>query len=206
MNISKTKIITLMISCGIFATSCSSDKNIQPTEENAATNAVIENIMTRKSVRQFTSAPIAKDTIEILLKAGMAAPSAINKQPWKFIVLQDKLKLQEIADTMPNSRTATAPMAIVVCGDMTKKIEGPAGDFWIQDCSAATENILLAAHSLGLGAVWTGVYPAEGRAELVREILDIESRYAPLCIIPIGYPAEDPTPKDKWIPDNVIWK
>ena len=121
-------------------------------------NAIIENIMTRTSVRSYTDEIIGSDTIETLLRAGMAAPSAVNKQPWHFVAITDRTKLDSIAVANPNAgMVKQAPLAIVVCGDLNKALEGPARAFWIQDCSAATENILLAAHGLGLGAVWTGL-------------------------------------------------
>ena len=100
-------------------------------------------------------------------------------------------------------RTAKAAAAIVVCGDMTKTLEGEAAEFWIQDTSAASENILLAAHAMGLGAVWTGVYPDKGRIRIISEALSLPSHIVPLCLIPVGYPAKAQEPKDKWKPENV---
>lgn len=204
MNRKFKKLIALAsisaLFCGFF--SCS-DKN---DEVKTVENEVIECIMTRKSVRQFLPKEVSNDTIEIILKAGMAAPTAVNKQPWKFVVLKDKDLLKILSDSMPNTRTATATMAIVVCGDMSKALEGNAREFWVQDCSAATENILLAAHSLNLGAVWTGLYPNIERANFVARLLELENKYIPLCVIPVGYPAENPNPKNKWNVENVIYK
>lgn len=100
---------------------------------------------------------------------------------------------------------ATDGKAIVVCGDMSKALEGDARSFWVQDCSAATENILLAAHALGLGAVWTGLYPNMERVNAVSEVLNLTDNIIPLCTVVIGYPAEQPQPKDKWNPDNVSY-
>lgn len=199
-------MITTIVAIAIVLSGCQENSTDTAVASDSNSNAVIENIMTRKSVRNFENRQIGKDTIETILKAGMSAPSALNKQPWKFIVVQNKELLKNIADSMPNTRTMTAPMAIVVCGDMTKKAEGTAGDFWSQDCSAASENILLAAHSMGLGAVWTGIYPDQNRVELLRNILQIDSRLVPLCVIPVGYPAENPEPKDKWNTENIEWK
>lgn len=175
-------------------------------EQNENSNAVLECIMTRTSIRQFTNQPISKADIEKLLRAGMAAPTAVNAQPWHFIAVTDKAKLKELAGTNRNARMLEqAALAIVVCGDMDKAMKGKAQEYWIQDCSAATENILLASHALGLGAVWTGVYPMDERVESVTSVLKLPSTIIPLCTIVIGYPAESPKPKDKWKPENVSY-
>ena len=187
-------------------TGCNSS---EPKAETTATtdgNAIVECIMTRTSIRQYTDQTVSADTIETLLRAGMAAPTAVNKQPWHFVAITDREKLDGIATANPNAGMAKkAPLAIVVCGDMKKALEGPARAFWIQDCSAATENILLAAHALGLGAVWTGLYPNEDWTKAVSELLKLPETIIPLCAIVIGYPAEQPQPKDKWLPENVSY-
>jgi len=168
------------------------------------TNAIINNIMTRTSIRVFNGEPISNTQIDTLLQAGMAAPSAINKQPWCFVVIKNRQLLQQLGDTLPNTRlTSKTACAIAVCGDMTKAAEGVSHDFWIQDCAAATENILLAAHAIGLGAVWAGIYPNPERTDKLREMLKIPSTQIPLSIIAIGHPAENPVPKDKWKPENI---
>ena len=167
-------------------------------------DAVLETIMTRTSIRAYSDRPVEDEKIEAVLRAGMAAPTAVNKQPWAFVVVRSREALDRLQEANPYSRMlASAQLAIVVCGDMTKAIEGPMQSFWIQDASAATENILLAAHALGLGAVWTGVYPHPERAAAVSEVLGLPSYAVPLCVIPMGYPAESPEPKDKWNPENV---
>ena len=121
-----------------------------------SSEVVINNILQRTSVRSYEDRPVEKEKIEKLLRAGMAAPTAVNKQPWHFIVVTDKDQLQNLAEANPNAgMAAKAPLAIVVCGDMNKALEGDAREFWVQDCSAATENILLAATGMGLGSVWT---------------------------------------------------
>ena len=171
-----------------------------PAGSNA--DAVISNIMTRTSIRSFTDEPLTDSQIETLLRAGMAAPSAVNKQPWKFVVVKNKPLLRQIADSLPNTRLSSAVCAIVVCGDMTKTLDGVARDFWIHDCSAATENILLAAHALELGAVWAGIFPNPDRVDKLRGLIDLPETQIPLCVIAIGHPAEDPTPKDKWNQEN----
>lgn len=175
-------------------------------ENTASSDVVLENIATRTSVRQYTDKEVSNEMVEKILKAGMAAPTAVNRQPWAFIVVNDPKLLKELADSLPHAKmTAQASVAIVACGDSTKMLNGDAAEFWVQDVSAATENILLAAHALGLGAVWTGVYPNMDRAEAVRKILSLPSKFVPLDVIPIGYPAENPTPKDKWKPQNIYY-
>ncbi len=174
--------------------------------EKSNDNAALETIMTRTSIRAYTDRAISADTVELMLRAGMAAPTAVNAQPWHFVVVNDRAKLDELAGTNRHGdMLRQAPLAIVVCGDMEKAMEGPAQDFWIQDCSAATENILLAAHALGLGAVWTGCYPIDERVAQVNEALNLPETIVPLCVIVIGHPAENPQPKDKWKPENISY-
>lgn len=189
----------------LAASSCTTT----PSETAALTStdaaqAVIGNIMTRTSVRQYTDRPISADTLETLLKAGMAAPTAVNKQPWAFVVTTGRDALDSLATLQPRLKTAAA--AITVCGDMTRAIEGEGRDFWVQDCSAATENILLAAHALGLGAVWTGVYPIAERVDDVSRALALPDSVVPMCIIAVGYPVGDQEPKDKWDPSKVHYQ
>lgn len=188
-----------LISCGETKTA-----NTEMTETNSQTP--IENIMTRASVRQFTDRAISKDTLETIVKAGMAAPTAVNKQPWDFVVVTDRPVLDSLMAHHPHANLETATAAIIVCGNMEKAMEGDGQAYWIQDCSAATENILLAAHSLGLGAVWCGVYPMQDRIVPVREALGLPSYVTPLNIITMGFPAQEPQPKDKWNPANVHYQ
>ena len=198
--------VSLSSCCG----NCPNNENAKCAAQVDSAEIVLQSIATRTSIRDFQETPIEEAKVEKILRAGMAAPSAINKQPWSFTVVNDKALLQQIADSAQNAKMAAkAPMAIVVCGDMEKAIEGDARDFWIQDCSAATENILLAAHALGLGAVWTGFYPNLERAKMLAGILNIPSTQIVLCVIPMGYPAESPAPKDTWNTENVhynVWK
>ena len=198
--------LIVALSVLLALTACNSN---EPKAESAATTdgmAIVENIMTRTSIRQYTDQTIGADTIETLLRAGMAAPTAVNKQPWHFVAITNKDKLKEMAATNPNAKMLEqAPLTIVVCGDMQKALEGEGRQLWIQDCSAATENILLAAHALGLGAVWTALYPRDDRAKGAIEALKLPDHIVPLCAIIIGYPAESPEPKDKWKPENVSY-
>ncbi len=169
-------------------------------------NEAIKNIMARTSVRKYTDQPVSKADIETMLRAGMAAPTAVNKQPWHFVVVTNREQLNALATANRGTgMAAKAPLAIIVCGDMQKTLSGVGQGFWVQDCSAATENILLAANALGLGAVWTGLYPNEERAKAVRDVVKAPENIVPLCTIVIGHPAENPAPKDKWKPENVSY-
>jgi len=174
------------------------------TGDNA--NSAIDNILTRVSVRAYQDKPVAAETIDTLLRAGMAAPTAVNKQPWHFIVVTDKATLEQISTLTPNARMAAdAPLAIVVCGDLTKALERDARDYWVQDASAAVENILLAAHAMGLGAVWTGIYPIQDRCTTISGLFKLPDTMIPLATIVIGYPAETPAIKDKYKPENISY-
>lgn len=191
------KLFLLFIMASLFIDSASA-------QSDSYANEAIKNIMTRTSVRQFTDQAVSKADIETLLRAGMAAPTAVNKQPWHFVAVTDKAKLKELSGGRGRMLEQCA-LAIVVCGDMTKALPGKGQAYWIQDCSAATENILLAAHALGLGAVWTGVYPMDERVASVSAAVKLPETIVPLCVIVIGHPAEQPAPKDKWKPENVSY-
>ena len=175
-------------------------------KECDATKAVIENIMTRTSIRSFTDQPIAKDTLDLIVKAGMAAPSAVNAQPWAFIIITEKEILDSLNSIKPWFNLKTATAAVVVCGDMNKAMEGTGREYWIQDCSAATENILLAAHAYGIGAVWCGVYPSPDIVEGVSKTLNLPENFIPLNVVTMGYPAENPEPKDKFKTENIYYQ
>ncbi|MFV0553871.1 MAG: flavin reductase [Mangrovibacterium sp.] len=169
-------------------------------------SATIGIIHERKSVRNFTDRQVSKEQLETLARAGMAAPTAVNKQPWAFVAINERAMLDKLCTALPRAKMLeAATAAMVVCGDMNKALEGKGQEYWIQDCSAATQNILLAAESLGLGAVWTGVYPMEDRVQAVKDILNMPEHLTPLCVIPIGYPTGVDQPKDKWKPENLIW-
>ncbi len=155
-------------------------------------NAILE----RRSIRKYTNEPVSEKDINDLLKAAMAAPSAGNEQPWEFIVVKDKQLLKEIINVHPYAgMLAEAPAAIIVCGDLNKeKYKG----YWVQDCSAATENILIASQEKGLGTVWTGVYPSEDRVESIRKIFNIPEHVVPMNVIAIGHPGETKEPADRY--------
>lgn len=165
----------------------------------------IFNIITnRTSVRNFLDQRIEPEKIDMLLHAGMAAPSACNKQPWHLAVIDDRKLLDLIPHFSPYANMVKeASLAIVVCGNLNKTLEGIEQEFWIQDCAAATENILLMAHALDLGAVWTALYPLENRYKGMQKLLGLPSNLIPLNTIIIGYPKNLPAPKDKWNEANI---
>jgi len=182
--------ILLIVSCG-------------GSSSNAG-QAVLDAISTRTSIRAYQDRPVGADTVELLLRAAMSAPSARNRQPWAFIVVDDKALLRQLADSLPYAQSAAAaPMAVVVCGVLTESQGATNAGWWVQDAAAASENLLLAAHAVGLGAVWTGVYSYEDRVRAVRNVLGLPRHVVPLNVIPIGYPAENPAPKQKWDPAKV---
>lgn len=152
----------------------------------------MEAILSRRSIRKYTKEPIPEKVLKEILEAAMSAPSAGNEQPWHFIVIHDREILDEIPKIHPYSQSLkSASVAILVCGDLELEQHK---DFWIQDCSAATENILVAVCAKGLGAVWLGVYPRAERVSGIRKLLSIPDHVIPLAVIPIGYPAEEKPP------------
>lgn len=193
---------TALLALGACTTQNNDEKSQVKTDNG---QAAIENIMTRTSVRQFKAQPVEQDKVDILLKAAMAAPTALNLQPWHFIVINDK----ETIALLSGKRPTNAPLMIAVCGD-TDKTMLPDGstklpDFWVEDVSAATENLLLAAHALGLGAVWTGVYPAMDRTAEVANVLNCPQNIVPLAVVRVGYPDESPEPKNKYKEENISY-
>lgn len=145
----------------------------------------IQMILARRSVRKYTAEPVGAADIEALLKAAMAAPSASDLKPWHFIVITDRETLDALAEAHPHGKMLfEAPLCISVCGVPDES------RYWVQDCSAAAENLLLAAAALGLGAVWLGVYPREDRVANVNRLLRLPDSVLPLNLISIGHPAE----------------
>ena len=148
--------------------------------------------------------PIEKEKVDLLVKAAMAAPTAVNKQPWAFVVVDDRKVLDKLAAELPYAKmTAQAPLAIVVCGDLSKALNGETDRYWMLDCSAASENLLLAAESMGLGAVWTAVYPENDRIAKVRSVLSLPDHIIPFNLIPVGYPQHREEAKDKFKTENI---
>ena len=175
---------------------------------SSASQTVLHNILQRKSVRAYTDRAVSHEQLDTLIRAAMAAPTGRDMRPWHFIVLEGRHQLSPLAEQLPYAKMlAEAQAAVVVCGDMsvTDK-EGNPSRNWTFDCSAATENLLLQAEAMGLGAVWTGVYPYDERLAAVREVLGLPEEIVPLNLIPIGYPKGNPQPKDKYNADNVEYR
>lgn len=164
-------------------------------------------IHSRKSVRHYLERPVTKESLDVLLRAGMAAPTAGDKRPWAFVAVTEKARLEKLAEALPYGQMLRkAGAAVVVCGIPKKSFPGREREYWVQDCSAATENILLAAEAMGLGAVWIGVYPVTERADAVRKELGIPGDVTPLNVISVGYPAGIEQPKNKYDPANIHWE
>ena len=169
-------------------------------------NETTKTIFSRKSVRNYVEATIGPETLEFLVKAGMAAPSAMDRRPWEFIVINDKAVIKKMHDALPYAKMVEkAGYAIVVAGNVEKQAGGKDSTFWIMDCSAAAQNILLAAESLGLGAVWTALYPDPNRVKSAVDILGLPANIVPLAFIPVGKPAGTDKPKDKFDKNVIHW-
>lgn len=172
---------------------CVSCLSLSAQEE--CVNPTLESIYKRTSVRSYTSQPVSKDMLVELVKAGMAAPTAMNRQPWEFVIIQDRAILDILGAIKPP--VGKAPAAIVVLGD--SNVSGS----WVQDCSAASENILIAATSMGLGTVWTGAYGNAKFEELLKETLSLPDGVMPLSVIAVGYSDGTATPKNKYVESKV---
>ena len=156
----------------------------------------MEAILSRRSIRRYTDKPVPEEVITELLRAAMSAPSASNEQPWQFVIIDDRRILDEIPRFHPYAHMLKeASWAIAVCGDLQQEM---ISGYWVQDCSAATQNILIAANAMGLGAVWLGVFPREERAKTAQKLLGLPEHVMPLCFISIGYPAEKKPPSDRY--------
>lgn len=166
---------------------------------------MIDTIFRRRSIRRYQEKPVEQEKLELLLRAAMAAPSACNSIPWEFVVVTESAVLDQLRDKLRFARY-NAPAAIVVLANVKIANNAVAKRYWIQDCSAATENILLAATGLGLGSVWIGVHPLPSAEKPVREILGIPEHVTPLCVVYVGYPAEEKVPGTKYDSHRVYWE
>jgi nitroreductase len=170
-------------------------------------------IHTRRSIRRYADRPVPDALVKRVLRAAMAAPSACNQQPWEFVIIDNLDMVREIANANPAALALeTAPMAIAVCGNLKRELP-LAKDFWVQDCSAAIQNLLLAAWAGGLGTVWLGGYPLPHLVEMVKDVLELPDHVIPLAVVALGYPAEDKQPVDRFDPVRIhrnrwqgIWK
>jgi nitroreductase len=166
-------------------------------------NSKLEYLFSRRSIRAYTPEAIEDGVVRDILEAAMAAPSAVAKDPWAFVVVRDRDTLARIADGLPNGKMlGHAPLGIVVCGDPRRAHDGQLS-YLLQDCAAAIENLLLAAGTLGLGACWLGVHPREERMTHLRSLLGIPDAVVPIAVLAIGHPAESREPRTRYRKDAV---
>ena len=205
------KKLFILASIALFFTACNT-----PKEETVLTQqeATIQTIMQRKSVRTFAPGAVSDSTIQMLLKASMAAPTGMNVQPWSFIVLNDTASYDTIfRDNFNLHIYKQSAFVVVFCADTTATSapkdnpDAPAittpNAIWRDDMGACTENFLLAVEACGLGAVWTACYPFPDRMNSIRECLDIPDNVVPYSVVPVGIPGGDDMPKDKWKPERI---
>lgn len=205
----RTVLFVLLVAVMITAAACG-NQEAQPAQKSA-----LEVIKARTSIRSFTGEKLTEEQINTLLDAAMAAPTDRNLQPWRFVVLtDDEAKLSLYSREHHRKMVAEAGAVIVVCGETMRdgrpsednpdaQPEKVPNDYWFEDCCAATENLLLAATALDLGAVWLSCYPSERIIKRIQGVLGLPETVVPLAIVPVGYPAERPEPKDKWNPENI---
>jgi len=175
-------------------------------EQEKKMNDAISVIHSRRSVRNFTGQAVSMGLLDKIVRAGMAAPSAVNMQPWSFVVVTYRQTLDMLNDGLPYAKMLEkAGAAIIVCAIPEKAYDG-LKEFAVIDSTLAGENILLAAEALGLGAVWTAAYPYEDRMNVVRKVLGIPANIIPLNVIPIGYPVGVDKPKNKYKPEYIHWQ
>ncbi|EJX10324.1 nitroreductase family protein [gut metagenome] len=208
----KYKIVSLVLAIALLGTlarlvwvSHSHPTSVSPVKADRM--VVLENILSRKSVRSFMEKEVSREQLDTLVRAAMAAPTGRDMRPWKFIILDDREVMDSLAVRLPYAKMLQeAPAAILVCGDMqVTDAQGKPSGNWAFDCSAASENLLLMAEAMGLGAVWTGVYPYEDRLQTVKEALGLPEHIIPLNLIPVGYPKGETNPKDKYNSDNISY-
>jgi nitroreductase len=169
-------------------------------------NQKLQFIFNRRSIRKYTDQKVNDEMIRVILKAAMSAPSAVAKDPWRFIVVTSKEKLKDLTGGLPNGQMlANASVGIVVCGDINAA-HGNQLSYMLQDCSAAIENALLAAGELGLGAVWLGVHPREERIMHIRRLFNLPDNIIPVSCLSIGYPAEQKASRNRYNENYVHWE
>jgi len=163
-------------------------------------------IFGRRSIRVYTQKSVSDDSIDLLLKAAMAAPSAVAKDPWRFVVIRQQKTLRKIAEVLPNGKMlAQAAAGIIVCGDLLEAHDNQLS-YLLQDCSAAIENLLLAAHVLKLGACWLGIHPRENRTKHVSKVLGLPPNVVPVAGIALGHPGESKEPRTRYRPQYVHYE
>jgi len=160
-------------------------------------------IFGRRSIRIYSPGEITEPTVTKLLQAAMAAPSAMAKDPWRFVIVRNPEMLARLASALPGGKMlASASLGIAVCGDLEAALEGH-WSFLLQDCSAAIENLLLTAHGLGLGACWVGVHPGEQSLREVKQLLALPVSIMPIALVSLGYPGEEPGARTRYHPEYV---
>jgi len=199
MTLRRLLLCVGLIGCVVLTTGVTS----VPAQEPGKIADVLTIIHQRKSVRKYLDKPVTKEQLTLLLKAGMAAPTAADKRPWSFIAVTDKAILDSLSTVSPTSKMVkNAAAAIIVCGDTRRALNS---NVWTQDCSAATQNILLAAEGIGLGAVWCGIYPEYFKYNHIRRICNVPMEVIPFSLIAIGWPTGEEKPKEKFDPANIHW-
>lgn len=198
-------VIAVAVMAGAIA--CSAPQPVQsaPQQEKVESKDAMGVILERKSVRHFTGEAVSREELEQVVRAGMAAPTAMNKQPWSFVVVTDRAKLDALKSGLPSAAMLEkAGAAIVVCALPGEAMDGRT-EIALLDATLASENLLLAAEALGLGAIWTAIYPDGDRMEFLRRALGIPKAVIPLNLIPVGHPTGVDKPKDKFIPEKIHW-
>ena len=190
-----------MIRLKLFLVSLIAMASVTTYAQEQPGKAVLDNIHARKSVRTYTDEDVTPQQVETILRAAMAAPSGMNAQPWRFVVVREQATKEKLAGGF-NKMIAKAPVVIIVCGKTTGAM-GKENRNWTADCAAATENLLLAVEAIGLGAVWTACYPYDERMSTTIEALGLPDNVKPYCIVPVGQPGGTEKPKDKWKPENI---
>ena len=177
-----------------------------PAAEGNKMKDTFDVIHSRKSVRNFTGEAVSKADLEKILKAGMAAPTAVNMQPWYFVVVTERKQLDALGAGLPYAKMlGKAGAAIIVCAE-PKSAFNRSEQFAVIDASLASENILIAVEAIGLGAVWTAAYPEKDRMEHVRKVLGIPQEIIPLNVIPVGHPTGEDLPKNKYKKEKIHWE
>ena len=175
------------------------DKTKQVVAQRISNNGLdkhMDPVLSRRSIRKYTNQPVSEESLRLLLKAAMVAPSAGDERPWHFVVIRRRNICLRMMDIHPHAHMLKrAPVSILICGDETlQKLRG----FWVQDCAAATENILIEAQQLKLGAVWLGIYPMPGKVEAFRRLLNIPTYVVPFALVVVGHPAEHKEPAERF--------
>jgi nitroreductase len=162
-------------------------------------------IFNRRSVRKYNGLKLSEAELTLLMQAAMSAPSAGNEQPWEFIVVRNPDLQQKITQIHPySSMLFQADTAIIVCGNLTRQIY--KRHYWILDCSAATENILIQATEMGIGSVWLAVYPEPDRIEGIKTLFSLPEEVIPLAIVSLGYPDEEKKPANRYKTERIHYE